>query len=61
MSIRPTTTPRRETWRHRFLEIARRYEAVGVRAEPLGISGLRPRAKMAGFATLQLGRSGAAG
>jgi hypothetical protein len=63
MSIRPnTTTARRETWRHRFLEIARRYEAVEDRAaQPLGISGLRPRATMAGFATLRRTRPGAAG
>ena len=61
MSIRPNTTPRRETWRHRFLEIARRYEAADDRSEPLGMSGLRPRAKMAGFATLRRARTGAAG
>jgi hypothetical protein len=61
MSIRPNTIPRRETWRHRFLEIARRYEAVEVGAQSLGMSGLRPRGRMAGFATLRRARPGAAG
>ena len=45
-----TTNTRRATWRHRFLEIARQFEAVEVRPQ---VRGLRPRAKMAGFATLR--------
>jgi hypothetical protein len=61
MSIRSTITSRRETWRHRFLEIARRYEAVEAPSQPLGLSGLRPRARMAGFATLRRARAGAPG
>jgi hypothetical protein len=57
MSIR-TNTPRRVTWRHRFLEIARQFEVVEARPRA---AGLRPRARMAGFATLRRGRSGAPG
>ena len=45
-----TTNTRRVTWRHRFLEIARQFEAVEVRPQ---VRGLRPRARMAGFATLR--------
>jgi hypothetical protein len=56
-----TRSTSRETWRHRFLEIARRYEATGERAPALALSGLRPRARMAGFATLRRSRAGAAG
>lgn len=42
------------SWRARFLEIARQVEgATRPAARP---SGLRPRSKMAGFATLRLGR-----
>ena len=42
------------TWRARFLEIARQVEgATRPAARP---AGLRPRSKMAGFATLRLGR-----
>ena len=42
------------TWRTRFLEIARQVEgATRPAARP---SGLRPRSKMAGFATLRTGR-----
>ena len=42
------------TWRARFLEIARQVEgATRPAARP---SGLRPRSKMAGFATLRVGR-----
>ena len=44
---------RRGTWRHRFLEIARQFEVVEARPK---VRGLRPRARMAGFATLR--RSG---
>ncbi len=58
MKIR-VPTARRLTWRHRFLEIARELEAVGVRAPGPGASGLRPRARMAGFATLRRARQGA--
>lgn len=44
------------TWRARFLEIARQVEgATRPAARP---SGLRPRSKMAGFATLRLTRRG---
>ena len=43
------------TWRHRFLEIARQFDAVEVRSPA---SGLRLRAKMAGFATLRRARPG---
>jgi len=57
MSIR-TYISRRETWRQRFLEIARQFEAVEDRPR---ISGLRPRARMAGFATLRRARPGASG
>ncbi|HET7731137.1 MAG TPA: hypothetical protein VFK48_14000 [Usitatibacter sp.] len=45
---------RRATWRLRFLEIARQVEAVGQR--PAMPSGLRPRSRMGGFATLGRGR-----
>ena len=45
--------PNRETWRHRFLEIARRYEATGESAPAIAVPGLRRRARMAGFATLR--------
>ena len=60
MNIR-IPTARRLTWRHRFLEIARQVEAVEVRAPVPGASGLRPRARMAGFATLRRARQGAPG
>ena len=60
MNIR-ITTARRLTWRHRFLEIAREFEAVGIRAPAPGASGLRPRARMAGFATLRRARQGPPG
>jgi hypothetical protein len=56
MNLRIATT-RRVTWRHRFLEIARRFEAVESRAPSASASGLRPRAKMAGFATLRRNRA----
>ena len=51
------STVRRVTWRHRFLEIARKFEAVEPRAPSAAASGLRPRAKMAGFATLRRNRA----
>ena len=57
MNVRIATT-RRVTWRYRFLEIARRFEAVEPRAASASASGLRPRAKMAGFATLRRNRAG---
>ena len=41
---------RRATWRHRFLEIAKQFEVVEPRVQ---VRGLRPRARMAGFATLR--------
>ena len=56
MKIRNTTV-RRASWRDRFLEIARQAEALEVRSGAALASGLRPRARMAGFATLR--RSGA--
>jgi len=45
----------RRTWRDRFVEIARQVEALDVRsgAASASASGLRPRARMAGFATLR--------
>ncbi|HLX22094.1 MAG TPA: hypothetical protein VKR38_02010 [Usitatibacter sp.] len=51
MSMR---NPIRDTWRHRFLEIARRYEATGPgeSAPAIAMPELRRRARMAGFATL---------
>jgi len=49
MTVKNAIT-RRATWRHRFLEIARQFEAVPARPQ---VRGLRPRAKMAGFATLR--------
>jgi hypothetical protein len=50
MNARNPTTTRRMTWRHRFLEIARQVEAVEARPQ---VRGLRPRARMAGFAVLR--------
>ena len=41
---------RRATWRHRVLEIAKQFEVVEPRPQ---VRGLRPRARMAGFATLR--------
>jgi hypothetical protein len=46
---------RRATWRLRFLEIARQVEGSTVRAVG-GAGGLRPRSRMAGFATLRRAR-----
>jgi hypothetical protein len=52
-----TRNPSRETWRSRFLEIARRFEATGEPGQPaLAGTGLRRRSKMAGFATLRRSR-----
>jgi hypothetical protein len=56
-----TRNTNRATWRNRFLEISRRYEATDGRAPAMALSGLRPRARMAGFATLRRLRQGAAG
>lgn len=47
----------RRTWRERFVEIARQVEALEVRSSSALASGLRPRARMAGFATLRRGLS----
>ena len=52
MKIR-TPTARRATWRDRFLEIARQVEGIEVRSGAALAAGLRPRARMAGFATLR--------
>ena len=43
----------RATWRDRFLEIARQVEGIEVRSGAARAAGLRPRARMAGFATLR--------
>ncbi len=52
MKVRTPIT-RRATWRDRFLEIARQVEAIEVRSGAVLASGLRARARMAGFATLR--------
>jgi hypothetical protein len=56
-----TRNTNRATWRNRFLEISRRYEATEDRAPAMALSGLRPRARMAGFATLRRPRQGVSG
>jgi hypothetical protein len=61
LSYMNTRNTHRATWRNRFLEISRRYEATEDRAPALALSGLRPRARMAGFATLRRPRQGATG
>jgi hypothetical protein len=43
----------RATWRDRFVEIGRQVGSTGVRAPSALVAGLRPRARMAGFATLR--------
>ena len=53
MNIRTHIAARRSSWRDRFLEIARQVEALEVRSGTALASGLRPRARMAGFATLR--------
>jgi hypothetical protein len=60
MTRKNATPSPASTWRARFLEIARQVEGEITRpaARPMG---LRPRSKMAGFATLRVGRRGAAG
>ena len=52
MRIRNDIT-HRPTWRDRFVEIARQVEVLDARASAALVSGLRPRARMAGFATLR--------
>ena len=52
MKIRTPIT-RRATWRDRFLEIARQVEGIEARTGAALAAGLRPRARMAGFATLR--------
>ncbi|MEO5692559.1 MAG: hypothetical protein ABIQ72_05505 [Usitatibacter sp.] len=59
MNIRNNNDTRRDKWRNRFLEIARRHEVAAQPSQPLGLSGLRSRAKMAGFATVRRARIGA--
>jgi len=54
MKVRNPIAPR-ATWRDRFLEIARQAGGAGPRVPPALASGLRPRARMAGFATLRRG------
>ena len=51
----------RATWRNRFLEIARRYDATGEGSAAVVLPGLRRRGRMAGFATLRRPRTGLAG
>ena len=53
MKIRTPITARRATWRDRFLEIARQAEGIEARTGAALAGGLRPRARMAGFATLR--------
>ena len=43
----------RRTWRDRFVEIGRQVGSIDVRSGAALASGLRPRARMAGFATLR--------
>ena len=52
MKIR-TPIARRATWRDRFLEIARQVEGLEIRSGAALAAGMRPRARMAGFATLR--------
>ena len=53
------TTSTASYWRARFVEIAREAAQAGL-VGPAGRPGLRPRSRMAGFATLRLGRRGGA-
>jgi hypothetical protein len=53
MNIKTSVNVRRATWRDRFLEIARQVEGLEVRSGAALAAGLRPRARMAGFATLR--------
>ena len=52
MKIRTPIT-RRASWRDRFVEIARQVEGLEVRSGVVLAAGLRPRARMAGFAMLR--------
>jgi hypothetical protein len=52
MKVR-TPTARRATWRDRFLEIARQVEGIEARTGAVLAAGLRPRARMGGFASLR--------
>ena len=47
----------RRTWRDRFVEIGRQVGEIDVRTGAALASGLRPRARMAGFATLRRGQT----
>jgi hypothetical protein len=53
MKIRTPIAARRASWRDRFLEIARQVEGLEVHSGAALAAGLRPRARMAGFATLR--------
>jgi len=61
LSIMNTRNTIRATWRSRFLEIARRYDATGEGSAAIVLPGLRRRGRMAGFATLRRSRAGLAG
>ena len=56
MNTRFPADRRATTWRLRFLEIARQVEGVAG-PSPAVPGGLRPRSKMAGFATLRRARA----
>ena len=47
----------RRTWRDRFVEIGRQVGEIDARTGAALASGLRPRARMAGFATLRRGQT----
>jgi hypothetical protein len=53
MKTRTPIAARRATWRDRFLEIAREVEGLEARTGAALAAGLRPRARMAGFAILR--------
>jgi len=48
-----TAIARRATWRDRFVEIGRQVGSTEVRAPAALAAGLRPRARMGGFAMLR--------
>jgi hypothetical protein len=48
-----TAIARRASWRDRFVEIGRQVGSTEVRAPAALVAGLRPRARMAGFATIR--------
>jgi len=56
-----TRNTSRATWRNRFLEIARRYDATGEGSAAVVLPGLRRRGRMAGFATVRRPRMGLPG